>query len=82
MGGDCHAKGKERGHWYEIECVKNDIIRKEARGEDAKFERSLLRAWGHYEGWSAASDALGSLGKSKSRRFNRLVKGNLPLGAK
>ena len=47
MGGEtCHQKGRERGRWYEIKCIKEVIINKEARGEDATFERGLLRAWG------------------------------------
>jgi len=79
MGGSSHAKGKERGAWYEIDCVKNDIISKESRGEDASFERSLLKAWSNLTGYETARDALGSLGKSKSRRVKQKVKGNLPL---
>ena len=70
-GGVCHQKNKERGAWYEIECVKQDIIAKEADGEDASFERSLLRAWSKYPGWEDASvalDAIGTRKKSKSRR--------------
>jgi hypothetical protein len=46
MGGEvCHQKGRERGVWYEIQCIRNDVIAKEADGEDASFERSLLRAY-------------------------------------
>jgi hypothetical protein len=68
MGGTCHVKGKERGAWYEIECVKNDIISKEAKGMDASFERKLLKPWAKFEGWELAQDALDSLGKRKSGR--------------
>jgi len=77
-GGDCHKKGYERGHWYEIQCVKNNIISKESRGEDASLERSLLKAWAKHPGWEAARDVLASLGKSKSRRVKALAKGISP----
>jgi len=63
MGGTCKTKHKERGAWFEIQCVKNDIIAKEADGEGASFEIDLLRAWAKVEGWSAARKALDSLGK-------------------
>jgi len=75
MGGDCHAKGKERGHWYEVQCVANDIKRKEARGEDAKYERSLLKSWSEYEGWEFASDVLATLKRSTYKRVKKLDKG-------
>jgi hypothetical protein len=83
MGGEvCKQKTKERFPWYEIRCVKNDIISKESRGEDATFERELLKSWAKYPGYQAAGDALRSLGKSKSRRVKQAVNGNLPAGAK
>ena len=65
-GNACHRKNKERGPWYEIQCVKNDIISKESRGEDASFERDLLQSWAKYPGWKSARDALFTLEKSKS----------------
>ncbi len=44
MGGEiCYQKGKERGPWYEIKCTKDVIRNKAARGEDAGYERSLLK---------------------------------------
>lgn len=53
-GGICHQKGKERGSWFEVQCVKNDIIAKEADGESASYERKLLKSWGKYKGWEDA----------------------------
>lgn len=62
MGGEiCKIKGRERGPWYGIQCVKNDIISKESRGEDASYERELLESWAKYPGWGTAGDALRSL---------------------
>ena len=59
MGGEvCHQKGKERGPWYKIQCVREDILTKEAKGEDASFQRSLLRAWSKYPGFEGAKDAI------------------------
>ena len=55
MGGICHLKGKERGNWFEIKCVKEVVTNKEARGEDASFERCLLKSWSRYEGWESAN---------------------------
>ena len=73
MGGEtCHQKGRERGPWYEIRCVRNDIIAKEAKGEDAKFERSLLRAWGKQKGWE---DALQTPRRTRGKSKKRGLKG-------
>ena len=74
----CKIKGRERGAYFEIQCVKSDIIAKELEGEDTKFERSLLRAWGQFKGWESALDALASLGKSKSRGVKPLSNGLTP----
>ena len=54
-GGICYQKGRERGPWYEIKCTKAVIVNKEGRGEDASFERELLKAWSKYPGWEDAS---------------------------
>ena len=55
MGGEvCYRKGYERGPWYEIKCIKEIIVNKKARGEDAKFEESLLRSWSKYPGYKDA----------------------------
>jgi len=43
---------------YEIESVKKVIISKEKRGEDASFERKLLKSWSAYEGYEGAKKAL------------------------
>jgi len=62
MGGEvCYQKGKERGPWYEIQCVKEVIVNKEARGEDATFERELLKSWSKYPGWGDAKKAITAL---------------------
>lgn len=51
---------------FQIQCVKNDIIAKEADGEDASFERGLLKSWSKYPGWESAGKVLRTLGKAKS----------------
>jgi len=68
-GGECHQKGRERGSWYEIKCTQDVIRNKEARGEDASFERELLKSWAKYPGWESAGMAVGTRKKSKSGRF-------------
>lgn len=78
----CKQKSKESGHRFQINCVKNDIIRKESRGDDASYERGLLKSWGEYPGWEYATDALASLGKSKSSPLEAQSNGIRPAGAK
>ncbi len=57
MGGEiCYQKGKERGPWFEIKCVRETIMSKEAKGEDATFERNLLKAWSEYKGYESARE--------------------------
>ena len=63
MAGICYARGKEKGAWFEIKCIKDIIIAKEAKGRDASFERNLLKSWAKYEGYEGANEALASLGK-------------------
>ena len=58
---DCHKEYHETGNWFQIECVREDIISKEAKGQDASFERSLLKAWSKYPGWEGAKEALSTL---------------------
>lgn len=41
---------------YEIRCVKKDIANKEARGDDATYERWLLQQWSKYPGWEDAGN--------------------------
>jgi len=62
MGGSSHQKGKERGPWFEIKCIKDIIISKESKGQDATFERSLLKSWSNYPGYGGAIDALKACG--------------------
>jgi 5-methylcytosine-specific restriction endonuclease McrA len=80
MGGEvCYTRYKERGPWFEIQCVKNDIIAKELDGEDASFERGLLKAWGKHPGWEAAQEAPPHPHKkSKSGRFTCPLCGKSP----
>ena len=48
MGGEvCKTKGKERGPWYEVKTVYDVIISMEKQGNNASFERGLLKAWKH-----------------------------------
>lgn len=54
MDGTCYKKNKERGIWFQIQCVKDIVERKEANGEDASFERELLEAWSKHKGWEDA----------------------------
>ena len=35
----------ERGVWYELKCVRENIAIKEAQGKDASFEQELYRVW-------------------------------------
>jgi len=66
MGGEvCYQKGKERGPWFEIKCVKEIILSKEIKGEDATFERNLLRSWSEYPGWGNAEMPPRNATKSK-----------------
>ena len=49
----------------EIETIRKIIISREAKGEEAYFERDLLKSWSKYPGYESAGDALRTLGKSK-----------------
>ncbi len=60
---ECKTKGKEQGAWFEIKSVADVIKGKESRGEDATFERDLLKSWSKYEGYEGAKQALADLGK-------------------
>ncbi len=50
-----------REHDYEIKVVCNIIKGKESRGEDASYERELLRSWSKDEEWKNAGQALATL---------------------
>ena len=49
-----HKKGEEKGTWFQIKCVKDIVRDKEARGEDASFEKKLLKSWSKFPGWKDA----------------------------
>lgn len=51
---NCHKKHEETGNWYQIKCIRADILYKESNGMDASFERSLLKSWSKYPGWEEA----------------------------
>ena len=63
-GGVCYKKNFEKGAWFQIKCVRDNIISKESRGHDASFERSLLKSWSSYPGYEDAADALKACGHS------------------
>lgn len=48
MAGICYQKGKERGLWYEIKCIEDVVANKKARGDNAPFEKRLLKSYGQY----------------------------------
>ena len=62
----CYQKGKEQGAWFEIQCVKDSILSKETKGQDASFERRLLKSWGKYPGYQSVKAALASCGSAIS----------------
>jgi len=45
MPRSCHRKYHETGLWYEIKCIEETIEIKKQLGKDARFEKSLLRAF-------------------------------------
>lgn len=45
MMGICKRKGNERGLWYEIKCLEENIALKKTLGKDVRFEESLLRSY-------------------------------------
>ena len=45
MSKPCYRKGFERGLWFELKAITEVIAAKKARGEDASFERELLKAY-------------------------------------
>lgn len=57
----------------QIKAIKDVIKGKESRGEDASYERDLLKAWSKVKGWEAAGRALVSLEKSKPRHASKKV---------
>ena len=57
------GKQSGRGTAFEIQAVVNVIKGKEAEGQDASFERKLLKAWSKYKGYEKAKEALAGLQK-------------------
>ncbi len=55
--------GKQSGTWFEIKSIADIIKGKESSGQDATFERDLLKSWSKYEGYESAKDALAKLEK-------------------
>jgi len=55
--------GREQGAYFEIASVVNAIKLKEAKGQDASFERELLKSWSKYKGYESAKQALDKLRK-------------------
>jgi len=73
MGGEiCFRKGYERGPYFEIKCIKEDIITKEAKGEDASFQRSLLKSWAKYPGYEGAKEALAACRSREKSNLGRV----------
>ena len=56
-------KAKRKGACCEIKSVADIIKGKEGRGEDASFERNLLRSWSKYKGYETAKQALADCGR-------------------
>lgn len=44
-GGICYREGYERGAWFELLCLRENIAAIEAAGGDATEQRSFYRAW-------------------------------------
>ena len=57
------SKAKRKGACCEIKSVADIIKGKEARGEDASFERNLLCSWSKYKGYETAKQALADCGR-------------------
>ena len=55
--------GKEQGAVYQIKTVADNIKIKEAKGQDATFERGLLKSWSKYPGYKSAKEVLDNLNK-------------------
>ena len=73
---ESHKKSEEKGNWYQIKCVREVIAHKEVRGEDARFERELLKSWAKYHGWEDAEMVLSVAESSTPEHFSGGIKGN------
>jgi hypothetical protein len=47
-GGECHKKYNERGIEFEIKTLEDRAAALEKRGEDASFERLLIKEYKKY----------------------------------
>lgn len=45
MSAPCYQKGKERGLWFEIKCIEENIATREKLGKDTSFEKPLLKSF-------------------------------------
>ena len=45
MSGICYHRGSEKGLWYEIRCIEQDIASKKKRNVDCRFEKELLKSY-------------------------------------
>lgn len=52
---------RESGATFQIKSVVDCIKGKEKRGQDASYERELLKAWSKVEGYEGAKKALEGL---------------------
>ena len=55
----CYRKSRERGAWFEVKSVQDVVRSKEEKGEDATFERELLKSWVNYKGYEDAVRPIG-----------------------
>lgn len=80
MGGNCYAKNKERGPWFELQELRQAIRAIEARGGDASFERDLLKSWLSYPEYQRADGLAKEHGieplplKEEARYLRKLIK--------
>jgi len=44
-GGVCHTKNKERGIYFEIQCLQELVDSPTARDEDKKLAKKILKCW-------------------------------------
>jgi len=55
------AKGRQQGAHYQIQTTADTIVLKESMGQDASFERELLKAWSKHKGYESAKGVLAKL---------------------
>ena len=54
---DCRKEYFETGNWFQVKSVRDIAMIKEANGQDASFERYLLKKWSRLDGWRVAGKA-------------------------